>query len=150
MDDELEEEALPVAGSGASISKGSLWSGWRKDGEQQQQQQQESEDEEAKGRLTPLAKESSPWLKSSQSGFFGAIGRGKKGDSVVEEDGKDKEREREKEREKGGEKEKGKSAKDRDRDREDAGEKKGLGIFRRKAEKEKERDESGVVTEGVA
>jgi len=128
VDDELEEE--PIVDS-ATSSKGSLWSGWKKDGDQ------ESEDEEAKGRLTPLAKESSPWLKGSQSGFFGAIGRAgaKKGDSA-DEDVK--------------EREKGKNVKEKikEKEKDDIGEKKGLGIFRRKAEKDKDK-EDGNVTDAV-
>ncbi|KAF8243798.1 hypothetical protein K440DRAFT_589269 [Wilcoxina mikolae CBS 423.85] len=122
VDDELEEE--PIVDS-ATSSKGSLWGGWKKDGDQ------ESEDEDSKGRLTPLAKESSPWLKGSQSGFFGAIGRAgaKKGDSA-DEDVK--------------EREKGKNVKEKvkEKEKDDVGEKKGLGIFRRKAEKEKDREDA--------
>ena len=95
--DALDEELTEEVASAASSSKGSLWSAWKKEGEN------ESEDEEGKGRLTPLAKESSPWLKGSQSGFFGAIGRtSKKAESVVED-----EKEREKEKGRGREKGKG-------------------------------------------
>jgi len=129
VDDELEEE--PIVDS-ATSSKGSLWSGWKKDGDQ------ESGDEEAKGRLTPLAKESSPWLKGSQSGFFGAIGRAgaKKGDSA-DEDVK--------------EREKGKNVKEKmkEKEKDDIGEKKGLGIFRRKAEKEKDKEDGNVTDADV-
>jgi len=119
--DVADEDLVEEVASAASSSKGSLWSGWKKEGEN------ESEDEEGKGRLTPLAKESSPWLKGSQSGFFGAIGRTSKKAESIAEDEKEKEREKGKEKDEGERKEKG------------------LGIFRRKAEKEKEADKEAVV-----
>jgi hypothetical protein len=123
-DDELEEEASQGAAAAAALSsKGGLWSAWKKDGDV------ESEDEEAKGRLTPLGKESSPWLKGSQSGFFGVIGRtSKRGEAVDDE----------KENDKIGEKEKDA---DDSFERKDVAEKKGLGIFRRKADKDREKHE---------
>lgn len=88
-------------------NKGGLWSGWKKE---EHESAGEEEDAGGRGRLTPLAKESSPWMKGNhQSGFFGAIGRAKKEVGGGEEEVI----------------------------REETGEKKGLGIFtRRKEERE--------------
>lgn len=92
-----------------------LWSGWRKDGDDSDAEIPLST---MSADVTPsVSKEGSPWLKSNQSGFFGAIGRKKveRDDSSVTAVGE-------------GEKGRGK---ERDRDGAD-GERKGLGIFRRK------------------
>ncbi|KAA8892741.1 hypothetical protein FN846DRAFT_924072 [Sphaerosporella brunnea] len=121
VDDELEEEASQVSMVASSSKGGGLWSAWRKDGDL------ESEDEEGKGRLTPLGKESSAWLKGSQSGFFGAIGRTSRKCEIVED-----------ENDKLGDKEK---VKDDSIEKKESAEKKGMGIFRRKADKDREKQE---------
>ena len=84
----LDEELAEEVASAAPSFKGSLWSEWKSEGEN------EDEDEERKGQLTPLVKESSPWLKGSQSGLFGATWRtSKQAESIVEDE---EEREKEK------------------------------------------------------
>lgn len=64
----VEEDPITKAGG--------LWSGWKRDNDAD-----EGEDKVTPV-TTPLAKESSPWIKAGKDGFFGTIGR-KKGDSSV-------------------------------------------------------------------
>ncbi|KAI5785922.1 hypothetical protein EDC01DRAFT_195301 [Geopyxis carbonaria] len=130
--DESEDEAAENSANTSSTRH--LWSSWKKDKDREEGDESESEKpEKVTPATTPLAKESSPWMKSSQSGFFGTIGR-KKGEKPGE---KDEELE-----------EKTKDHREKDKDnleKESDGEKKARGIFKRKPTAEKERGDSSLV-----